>query len=135
MGAIVMLLIGGVPAVGTWSGLMRSMAPLDGLVVDHEPESRTRTCGIVILNERSERTVVNADASACEVLRIGRRVHKDAWSLTYRADGRASWQKSPAEFWLGGVFGSLFMTAWVLALVWVLFPAWRGWRSRLSSPS
>lgn len=134
LGVVFVLAIGGLLAVGCWKGLVESLAPLDGLVVDHAPESRIRACGIVVLNDRSERLVLNADSSGCQALRIGRRVHKDAWSLTYRSDSQAVWQESPAAFWLGGVFGSLFTTSWVLAILWVILSAWRDSR-RPRSPA
>jgi hypothetical protein len=123
--ALVMLAIGSLLAFSTLTATIEALAPLHGQVVDHGPSSRTHACYVVVRLQNGKRRSIGSDREGCNALPIGAMVSKDAWSLTYRAEHGGLWREDPVAFCLGGVFGSLFMIAWVAGVLYLLVKVWR----------
>lgn len=130
LGALVLVAVGSVLTAGTWSATIQDLRRIDGRVVEHGPRTRTAACEIVMQTQAS-RTILWADEAGCAALPIGARVRKDAWSLKYTTDRGTIWKRSAAQFWLGGVLGSLFIAAWLAGVpVILVWPLWRRIRRR-----
>jgi hypothetical protein len=127
---VLYLALAGFLTFGTWSETVRMLRSLDSLVVDHGSGGRSSACSVIMTTSTSEEIRVGADRAGCDALRIGYRVHKEAWSLTYRTNHGTVWRRPAGEFWLGGVFGSLFTAVWLSLIVYSLVASWREVRRR-----